>query len=220
MDSITSAINFAKEKLAAFDGGHDWFHAERVLNIARQIQKEESAGNLLVIELASILHDIADTKFHKGLDTDGGDMALGFLIEEGLPREQAEQVRNIINNISFKNRLQKKDIDSIEFQIVQDADRLDAMGAVGIARAFNYGGYKNRALYDPEIPIKEYKTAEEYKNSPAPTINHFYEKLFLLKDLMNTETARRMAQERHNYMVEFVSRFKAEWDGGTVASEQ
>lgn len=213
MEIITSAINFAKQKLSAFDGGHDWYHTERVLNLARQIHKTEKAGDLQVIELSAILHDIADTKFHKGSETDGGDMAYDFLLQQGFSTEGAEHVRQIINNISFKKRLEKSTFTSIEFQIVQDADRLDAIGAMGIARAFNYGGYKNRALYDPQIPVVEYKSMEEYKSSSAPTINHFYEKLFLLKNLMNTKTGKKMAEVRHNYMVEFVKRFMSEWNG-------
>jgi uncharacterized protein len=213
MDILAAATTFAKEKLEAFDAGHDWTHTERVLKLAGRIQQEENTGDREVIALAAILHDIADTKFHKGAETDGGDMAYEFLTEKGLSSEKAAHVRKIINHLSFKNRQEKHPIDSIEFCIVQDADRLDAMGAIGIARAFHYGGYKNRALYDPEIPPREYRSAEEYKKSDAPTINHFHEKLFLLKDLMNTETGKKLAQERHDYMAAFVERFKREWDG-------
>jgi uncharacterized protein len=213
VDIINAAIEFAKSKLLGFDGGHDWLHTERVLNLSRQIHKEEGKGDLLVIELAAILHDIADTKFHKGSETDGGYIACQFLLEHGLSDSDSEHIRKIINNISFKKRLEKENINTIEFQIVQDADRMDAIGAIGIARAFNYGGFKNRALYNPEIPVVEYNNMEEYKNSPAPTINHFYEKLFLLKDLMNTDTGKKMAEERHVYMKEFVERFLGEWDG-------
>lgn len=213
MELLAAAKIFAKEKLEAFDAGHDWTHTERVVNLADRIQQEEHAGDPEVIKLAAILHDIADTKFHQGAETDGGDMAYGFLLENGLSMEKAAHTRLIINHISFKQRLEESVIDSIEFQIVQDADRLDAMGAIGIARAFHYGGYKNRALYDPEIPPREYKSAEEYKKSDAPTLNHFYEKLFLLRDLMNTATGKKLAQERHDYMVAFADRFKREWEG-------
>jgi uncharacterized protein len=213
MNIISYAIAFAKEKMSSFDGGHDWFHTERVLNLARKIHRNEDSGDLEVIELSAILHDIADTKFHKGYESDGGDFSYEFLIKHEFPQEKAAHVRKIINNMSFKKRLEKEDISSIEFQIVQDADRIDAIGAIGIARAFNYGGYKNRALYDPGIPVVEYKTMEEYKNSPAPTLNHFYEKLFLLKDLMNTETGKKIAMDRHEYMEDFVARFKSEWEG-------
>lgn len=210
---LAAATTFAQEKLKAFDAGHDWTHTERVVNLAVRIQLGENAGDSEIILLAAILHDIADTKFHRGAETDGGDMAYAFLTKNGLAAEKAEHTRKIINHLSFKQRLEQSPVDSIEFQIVQDADRLDAMGAIGIARAFHYGGHKNRLLYDPEIPPREYKSAEEYKKSDAPTINHFYEKLFLLRDLMNTETGKKMAQERHDYMAAFVKRFKREWDG-------
>jgi uncharacterized protein len=213
MELLAAAEAFAKEKLEAFDAGHDWTHTERVLNLAGHIQQEEKAGDREVISLAAILHDIADTKFHTGAETDGGDMAYEFLKGNGLSKDKSEHIRKIINHLSFKQRQEKSPIDSIEFRIVQDADRLDAMGAIGIARAFHYGGYKNRKLYDPNIAPRKYRSAEEYKKSDAPTINHFYEKLFLLKDLMNTATGKKLAQERHDYMVAFVERFKKEWEG-------
>ena len=210
MDLLQQTIAFAKTKLATFDGGHDWLHTERVLKMSQHIQQQEGAGDPEVIDLAAVLHDIADTKFHDGAETDGGDMAYGFLVSNGLDSGKAEHIRKIINNISFRKRLQREEIATIEFQIVQDADRIDAMGAIGIARAFNYGGFKNRALYDPEIPVQQYTSAETYRHSPAPTLNHFYEKLFLLKDLMNTATGRKLALERHRFMVEFVKRFEQE----------
>jgi len=213
MNITEKATTFAMSRQEGFDGGHDWSHSERVLNTARHIQKRESAGDLEVIELAAILHDIADTKFHKGSETDGGDMSYDFLVKNGIPAEKAEHIRSIINSLSFKNSLENTYEKSIEFQIVQDADRLDAMGAVGIARAFNYGGLKNRARYDPEIKPQTYTSTEEYKKSTAPTLNHFYEKLFLQKDLMNTKTGRELAEERHEYMLSYVERFKDEWRG-------
>ena len=215
MNLLDQTITFAKSKLASFDGGHDWLHTERVLKMAQHIQQQEGVGDPEVIELAAVLHDIADTKFHDGAETDGGDMAYDFLVSKGLDNWRAGHIRDIINNISFRKRMEQEAINTIEFQIVQDADRLDAMGAIGIARAFNYGGYKNRALYDPAvplqaIPLKEKQTPGEEKGSPAPTLNHFYEKLFLLKDMMNTATGRELALERHRYMVEFVKRFEQE----------
>ena len=213
MGILNRTIAFAKDKLAAFDGGHDWSHTERVLKLARHIQQAENAGDPEIIELASVLHDIADTKFHKGAETDGGDIAEKFLTEQGLEAEKAQHIRNIINHLSFKKSLDKTSFDSMEFRIVQDADRLDAMGAIGIARAFNYGGFRNRALYDPLIPPRKYETSEAYKKSDAPTLNHFFEKLFLLKDLMRTETGKKIAQQRHEYMLDFVERFKKEWEG-------
>ena len=213
MEIFAAAEAFAKEKLHTFDAGHDWTHTERVRNLAGHIQQEENAGDPEIVRLAAILHDIADTKFHQGAETDGGDMAYIFLTARGFSADQSEHVRKIINHLSFKHHMEKHPLDTIEFHIVQDADRLDAMGAIGIARAFHYGGYKNRALYDPEVAPRRYKSAEEYKKSDAPTINHFYEKLFLLKDLMNTATGKKLAQERHAYMIAFVERFKKEWEG-------
>jgi uncharacterized protein len=212
MDLLQQTIAFAKTKLASFDGGHDWLHSERVLKVSGHIHQKEGAGDQEVIELAAVLHDIADTKFHDGAETDGGDMAYDFLVNKGLDSGKAEHIRKIINNISFRKRMEREEIGTIEFQIVQDADRLDAMGAIGIARAFNYGGYKNRPLYDPAIPLQEKQTpgAKRGSSSPAPTLNHFYEKLFLLKDMMHTATGRKLALERHLYMVEFVKKFKQE----------
>jgi uncharacterized protein len=229
VDLLNQTILFAKSKLASFDGGHDWLHTERVLKMSGYICQREGVGDPEVIELASVLHDIADTKFHDGAETDGGDMAYDFLVSKGLDSGKAKHIRKIINNISFRKRMEREEIGTIEFQIVQDADRLDALGAIGIARAFNYGGYKNRPLYDPAIPLQQQQTKEkeskdpvtplqkqqtpgEERNSPspAPTLNHFYEKLFLLKDMMNTATGRELALERHRYMVEFVMRFEQE----------
>lgn len=212
---FSAAVDFARSKLKAFDSGHDWQHTERVLGLARYIMKAEGVGDRAVVELAAVLHDIADTKFHKGAETDGGDMAFQFLTEHGLEPHRAEHVRSVINNLSFKNEFNKpkdgsQQPGSVELHIVRDADRLDAMGAIGIARAFNYGGYKNRPLYDPDVPPAEYRSAGEYKNSTAPTLNHFYEKLFLLKNLMHTKTGKKLAQERHDYMVKFVETFLRE----------
>jgi len=209
---IEKTISFVKTKLKDFDGGHDWFHTERVWKLSKTICSKEQEGDLLIIELAALLHDIADSKFHDGPESLGGDIAFAFMRKEGVDEESAIHVREIINQMSFKSRLKKLSISSIEFQIVQDADRLDAIGAIGIARAFNYGGFKNRAIHDPEQKIQKYATMEAYKKSDAATINHFYEKLFLLKDLMNTEAGKTMAEERHLYMEEFVKRFMKECD--------
>ncbi len=210
---ISNTIEFAQSKLKEFDGGHDWSHTERVWKLAKHIREKENKGDLLVIELSALLHDIADSKFHDGPESLGGDLAFEFMIGQGVSGENATHVKNIINHMSFKSRLSDKKFSSKEYEIVQDADRIDAIGAIGIARAFNYGGFKNRALHDPEIPIQTYSTQEEYKKSPAPTINHFHEKLFLLKDLMNTKTGKAMAEKRHVYMEEFVERFLEEWEG-------
>ncbi len=213
MNLLESSIEFVKNKLAGVDPGHDWSHTERVLKLARHIQQSEQKGDLEIIELAVVFHDIADSKFHDGDEDKGGNIAFNFLAEEGYPPEKAASIRDIINNMSFRHGFEIKDEQSIEFQIVQDADRLDAMGAIGIARAFSYGGFKQREMYNPDIPPEDYADTEAYRRSTAPTLNHFYEKLFRLTDLMNTETGRSIAKDRHNYMLAFVDRFKDEWEG-------
>ena len=211
---ISNTIAFVKEALKNAEGGHDWFHVERVFKNAILITKEEKA-NVFVISLAALLHDIADPKFHNGNETIGPKKARDFLISENVPKEIGKHVVNIIKHISFKNTFDKKgkEFTSKELEIVQDADRLDAIGAIGIARCFNYGGFKNRPLYDPEIVPNLNMTKEDYKNSSAPTINHFYEKLLLLKDQMNTETGKRIALERHKFMEKYLEQFYNEWNG-------
>lgn len=209
---LKNTIRFVQKSLADAEGGHDWFHIQRVYNNAKLIAKGENA-DLFVVELGALLHDIADYKFHNGDESKGPKMATEFLKTQNIPEEVIEQVRKIIENVSFKGGNETGAFNSLELQIVQDADRLDALGAIGIARTFNYGGYKGRALYDPEIKPNLNMTKEEYKASTAPTINHFYEKLLLLKDLMNTETARNIAEERHKFMEQYLEQFYREWDG-------
>jgi uncharacterized protein len=211
-DLINKTILFVKEKLAKAEGGHDWFHIQRVYKNALLIAKGEICDET-VVKLGALLHDIADSKFHAGDETVGPKVAREFLESEGVSETIISHVIQIIDNISFKGGKIEKQFSSIELDIVQDADRLDAIGAIGIARAFNYGGFKNRAMYDPNIAPNLQMSKEEYKNSQAPTINHFYEKLLLLKDKMNTETGKQIAEQRHNYMQEFLSQFYAEWDG-------
>lgn len=211
-DIIGKTILFVKSKLDNAEGGHDWFHIERVYKNALSIADNESC-NLTVVKLAALLHDIADSKFHNGDETIGPKIAREFLESKNLDEATIEHVILIIENMSFKGGNFEKKFSSIELDIVQDADRLDAMGAIGIARAFNYGGFKNRPLYNPNIAPNLHLSKEEYKNSVSPTINHFYEKLLLLKDKMNTETGKQIAQERHHYMEGFLSQFYAEWDG-------
>ena len=181
--------------------------------LALRIAQNEADVDILVVQLAALLHDIADSKFHDGDETIGPRLAREFLITQQLPEAQLEQVIVIIENISFKGGNQAQTYFSKELAVVQDADRLDAIGAIGIARTFNYGGFKNRALYDPAIPPDLQLSKEAYKKSTAPTLNHFYEKLLRLKDLMHTETARELAAERHQFMEQFLSRFYAEWEG-------
>ncbi len=208
---VQSTIDFVKKELQNAEGGHDWFHIERVFNTSKSILKQESA-NSLVVQLAALLHDIADPKFHNGNENIGPSKAREFLESQSVNKEIIEHVVNIIKHMSFKNSLDnnRASFTSKELQIVQDADRLDAIGAIGIARAFNYGGFKNRELYNPEIPPNLQMSKEEYKKSNAPTINHFYEKLLLLKDKMNTTTGKKIAQERHRFMECFLEQFYRE----------
>ena len=210
---VNDTIRFVKKQLEAAEGGHDWFHIERVYKLALRIAQNEADVDILVVQLAALLHDIADSKFHDGDETIGPRLAREFLITQQFPEAQLEQVIVIIENISFKGGNQAQTYFSKELAVVQDADRLDAIGAIGIARTFNYGGFKNRALYDPAIPPDLQLSKEAYKKSTAPTLNHFYEKLLRLKDLMHTETARELAAERHQFMEQFLSRFYAEWEG-------
>ena len=213
LNVVNDTIRFVKKQLQKAEGGHDWFHIERVYKLALRIAQNEADVDILVVQLAALLHDIADSKFHDGDETIGPRLAREFLITQQLPEAQLEQVIVIIENISFKGGNQAQTYFSKELAVVQDADRLDAIGAIGIARTFNYGGFKNRALYDPAIPPDLQLSKEAYKKSTAPTLNHFYEKLLRLKDLMHTETARELAAERHQFMEQFLSRFYAEWEG-------
>ena len=212
MSLLDNTILFVKQQLENAEGGHDWFHMERVYKNALLIAREEDC-DLTVVQLGALLHDIADSKFHDGDETIGPKTARTFLENEKVDETLIQHVINIIENISFKGGNFEKHFHSKELAIVQDADRLDAIGAIGIARTFNYGGFKNRALYNPEIAPNLNMTKEEYKNSEAPTLNHFYEKLLLLKDKMNTETGKKIALERHKYMENFLSQFYAEWEG-------
>jgi uncharacterized protein len=213
MQAIIDATElFVKQELAGAEGGHDWWHIHRVWRLARHIASLEAADGL-VVELAALLHDIADSKFHNGDEEAGPAKAAAFLRTLPVPQQAAEHVVNIVRHISFKGGNEQRSFHSPELGIVQDADRLDALGAVGIARAFNYGGFKHRPMYDPAIAPNLHMTKEEYKNSSAPTINHFYEKLLLLKDRMNTATGKRLAEERHRFMENWLSQFYREWNG-------
>jgi uncharacterized protein len=208
---INKTIDFVKQTLKDAEGGHDWHHIERVYRNAKTIAETEDA-EILVVELAALLHDIADPKFHNGDEEIGPALAGQFL--NGLSVDPAVilHIQNIIRYMSFKSSFDEQVFTSLEMQIVQDADRLDAMGAIGIARAFNYGGHKGRAIYDPEVKPEAHANKEAYKNSTSPTINHFYEKLLLLKDKMNTETGMRLAQQRHNFMLVYLDEFYKECD--------
>ena len=209
---IENTKSFVKERLNDAEGGHDWFHTLRVYKNAVEIAKEENV-NVFVVALASLLHDIADSKFHNGDESIGPKIASKFLLEQNVDSAVIETVVSIIENCSYRKSLDGETaFVSKELHIVQDADRLDAIGAIGIARAFSYGGHKMRPFYDPEIPPVDYTSGEAYKSSKAPTINHFYEKLLLLKDGMHTDTARRIAQKRHEFMETYLNQFYKEWN--------
>jgi uncharacterized protein len=210
---IEATKSFVKETLKNVEGGHDWFHIERVYNNTLLISKNENVDGF-VVSLAALLHDIADSKFYDGDDSVGPKIAHEFLFKQNVSSEVIEHVVNIIAHMSFNKSLENGlKFSSKELEVVQDADRLDAIGAIGIARCFNYGGFKNRALYNPDIKPNLNMSKAEYKASTAPTINHFYEKLLLLKDQMNTKTGKQIAEDRHYYMEDFLKQFYAEWKG-------
>ena len=212
---ILNTINFVKLQLKNAEAGHDWFHIERVWKLSKKIAENED-GDLEIIEFGALLHDIADPKFHNGDEELALKISREFLESENLEEEKIKKILFIIKNISFKNRNEKAEMSAEnplkELQIVQDADRLDAIGAIGIARTFNFGGFKNNTMYDPDILPKLNMSKEEYKKSNGTTINHFYEKLLLLKDLLNTETAKKIASKRHNFMQKFLDEFLDEWE--------
>ena len=211
---VEETITFVKETLQGAEGGHDWFHIQRVFRNSLLIAKDEKV-DILTVSLAALLHDIADAKFHSGDEAIGPKLARQFLESLPLNKKIINHVVGIIENMSFKNSLEKEQknrFNTLELQVVQDADRLDAIGAIGIARAFNYGGFKNRQIHNPDIAPKLNMSKAEYKASDAPTINHFYEKLLLLKDKMNTKTGKRLAEERHQFMLNYLEQFYKEWN--------
>lgn len=209
MSIIQNTIAFVKDQLKDAEAGHNWSHIERVWKLSKTIAEIEG-GNLKIVELSALLHDIADPKFHNGDENLALEISRNFLETQAVSEEEIEAVLYIIKNISFKNRGDFQGEPSKELQIVQDADRLDAIGAIGIARTFHFGGFKNNPIYDPEIKPNLAMTKEEYKKSEGTTINHFYEKLLLLKDLMNTETGRKIAEKRHQFMLQFLEQFYSE----------
>jgi len=211
-DIILKTIDFVKLSLSDAEGGHDWWHIYRVWKIAKHIAQNENV-DLFVVQLGALLHDIADSKFHNGDEEIGPQKAQEFLESLHVPENIISHIVMIIKNISFKGGNQTQEHSSRELEVIQDADRLDAIGALGIARAFNYGGFKGRSIYDPNRKPNYKLSKEEYKNSEAPTLNHFYEKLLLLKDRMNTQTARKMAVQRHDFMLEYLDQFYKEWEG-------
>lgn len=210
---IEKTVIFVKSKLEGEGSGHDWWHILRVYNNALDIAEKEKDCDIFVIELAALLHDIADWKFHDGNLDKGSEISETFLTELNVPKETTAHISEIIKNISFKGANVKNTITTKEGMIVQDADRLDAIGAIGIGRAFAYGGFMKREMYNPDIPYEVHNTFEEYKSKNGSTINHFYEKLLLLKDKMNTKTGKEKAQKRHEFMLTFLEEFYSEWEG-------
>lgn len=201
-----------KKDLENEGSGHDWWHVYRVWKMAKHIAKEESADTFIV-ELAALLHDIRDWKFHHGDDTVGSRMARRILSRRGISEEIIGHVSEIISTVPFKGARVKAEMSTLEGKVVQDADRLDAIGAIGIARAFTYGGHKNLPIYKPNQKPILHRTKKKYLESRGSTINHFYEKLLLLKDRMNTKTAKKIAKNRHEFMEKYLDRFLKEWEG-------
>ena len=209
---IEKVAHIVKQKLKSESSGHDWWHIYRVWKIAQHIGRKETAG-MFVVELAALFHDIADWKFHGGDETVGPKIARQILSEHNIPEDIIVHVSEVISTMSFKGAGVKSEVRTLEGKVVQDADRLDAIGAIGIARTFTYGGYKNRAIYNPEQKPVMHQTKEAYLKNEGHTINHFYEKLLLLKDRMNTQTAKRIAESRHRFMEAYLDRFFREWEG-------
>ena len=210
-DIIQKTADYIREQFESDSSGHDWWHIYRVWKNALAICQHENADQFIV-ELAALLHDLDDWKLAP--ENDGTPVrAQAWMRELGLGADVSAHVSEIIQHLSFKGAQVENKIRTIEGMIVQDADRLDAIGAIGIGRAFAYGGHKGRLMYDPDAPPEMHASFERYKNSQSATINHFHEKLFLLKERMNTDTARRIAEQRHAFMQEFVDRFMLEWDG-------
>ena len=209
---IGKTVEYVKYTLSFAEGGHDWWHVYRVWKSAKHIARHEKV-NLFIVELGALLHDIADSKFHGGDEQIGPQKAREFLQSIEVDEDIINHIEKIISNISFKGGNLPQHFKSPELDVIQDADRLDALGAIGIARTFNYGGHKGRTIYNPDIKPNLQLTKEEYKNSEAPTLNHFYEKLLLLKDRMNTQTAKEMAEKRHDFMLLYLQQFYKEWDG-------
>lgn len=208
---IENTITFVKKNIALNEAGHNFFHIQRVYNTSCYLIQFYNCDKLIV-KLGALLHDIADSKFHNGDESIGPQIAREFLEKQGLRNEIVDHVINIIENISFKGLKNIQKFKSIELDIVQDADRLDALGAIGIARTFNYGGFKNREIYDPSIKPNLNQSVEQYKSSTSPTINHFYEKLLLLKDKFNTEKAKELAHSRHEFLEQYLEQFYREWN--------
>ncbi len=210
-DKLSQIEAFVTQKLKDAEAGHDIWHIRRVVKNARKIAEKEG-GDLEIILSAAWLHDIADAKFHDGNEDIGPEISVKFLQSIGMEEEKIFHVENIIRNLSFKNHFSPKGFESLELHIVRDADRLDAIGAIGVARAFHFGGYKNNPIFLPGVPLHEEIDEETYKQYDRSTIHHFYDKLLKIKDMLHTETAKHMAEERHRFLELFLDRFFKEWD--------
>lgn len=210
---VDKTVAFVKDTLASNDGGHDWWHIYRVWQLAKHIGEQEQA-NTLVVELAALLHDVADEKFTAGGDQQSTVLVAQHLQSCGLNQDLIDQVNYTVSNVSFRNSLakRKKHTEPVELLIVQDADRLDALGAIGIARAFAYGGFRGRPLFDPTIKPQRFTSKKDYQNSAGPSLNHFYEKILLLKDGMHTKAGKQLAEQRHQFVEAYLAQFLAEWD--------
>lgn len=208
---LASTVAHVKSEMSEEGTGHDWWHVYRVWQTSLLIAKGEGGADLFIVQLGSLLHDIADWKFND--EDEGGRVAGAWLKKAGADPETIEKVCHIVDNVSFKGARVKNKMKSKEGKIVQDADRLDALGAIGIARAFAYGGYSKRQLYDPDLKPTYHKSFETYKNNRSTTINHFYEKALLLKGMMNTRTGKRLAKERDAFMRRYLKEFLEEWKG-------
>ena len=209
---ISQTVEYIKAKMIGESSGHDWWHVYRVWKNAVNIGREEQV-DLFVVELAALLHDIADWKFHDGDDSVGPKLAREWLEKLAVDANIINHVCEIIKDLSFKGAGVATSIQTLEGMVVQDADRLDAMGAIGVARTFAYGGSSGREMYNPDLRPEQHKSFEQYKNNKGTSINHFYEKLLLLKELMNTATAKKIAEQRHQFMEEFLDEFFKEWEG-------
>ncbi|WP_198152333.1 HD domain-containing protein [Draconibacterium sediminis] len=205
---ISATENFIKQHFASDSSGHDWWHIHRVRNMAVHLAENEG-GDLFLIEMAALLHDLDDWKLGNG---ENSSRTKSWLEQISISKKDADKIEQIIEQVSFKGAGVETKTSSLEAQIVQDADRLDAIGAIGIARTFAYGGNKGRLLHHPDIEPQLHNSFEEYKKTTAPTINHFYEKLLLLKDRMNTKAAQKIAEKRHVFMENFLAQFFSEWD--------
>lgn len=218
MNNIDKTIEFVKDFFSGESTGHDWWHTERVLKNARTIAEKEG-GNLFIIEMAALLHDVDDYKFSSVDEEKEKSKARKWLSNLGIEPEVIEKIIDAIHAVSFKGGKNSYLPTTLEAKVVQDADRLDALGAIGIARCFAYGGAKGKAIYDPTLKAVDYQTFEAYKDSKSTSINHFYEKVLLLKDIINTETGKKIAEKRHKFMTDFLDEFYKEWNGHDLGSK-